>query len=179
MFIYLQIKSMHKFWLIILIIAFFISCETKRDSILKRIPVEQYEKFMALSHKEFDQTQGVGWRQFNDDPELQIHLISDYMAKNNTKKQILVWHLGQVYGMNDDHQNAIKQFEQCIYNDTTDNPYKKAWDYYAQGTIAFMDRDEAKLDLYIDSLQNYVETMNIEVLLRLKENFSEAYKNAY
>ena len=134
---------------------------------------------MRMSYEEFDQTPNQGWREFNDDFELQILLISDYIEKNNADQSSLRWHLGQINGMNNDYENAIENFEECFLEVKDDDPYQKAWNYYVAGTIAFMQKDQDKLEVFIDSLQNNDETMNIEVLFRLKDNFEKSYKDAY
>lgn len=163
---------------IFLIIVIAYSCESKRDTVLSRITNQQYEELMNMDINPFDQTQ-EGWRQFNEDPELQILLLSDYIEKNNSTKQSLKWHLGQVHGINNDHENAIKYFAQCFVDLKNNTPARRAWNYYVAGSIAFMENNEALLDTYVDSLQNNDETMNIEVLKRLKKNFGKPYKDAY
>ena len=132
-----------------------------------------------MTYQEFDQTPNDGWRQYNEDFDLQILLISDYIEKNNATQNSLRWHLGQINGMNNDYENAIISFKKCYLEVKDDDPYQKAWNYYVAGTTAFMEKDQAKLEVYIDSLQNNDETMNIEVLIRLKENFEKSYRDAY
>lgn len=156
-----------------------LGCQYQEDTIRQRISAEQYEELMSLSYQEFDQTMDSGWRQYHDDPELQLLLIADYIERNNAPQQSLRWHRGQLHGMLNEYDEAIRYFEQCIYDDTSDSALRKAWNYYVHGTIAFMQKDEKKLDRYIDSLENHTENMNIEVLLRLKENFDKPYAEAY
>jgi tetratricopeptide (TPR) repeat protein len=155
------------------------NCDSERSKVLERISAEEYKILMKADYKEFDQTQGAGWRQYHDDSDLQILLLTDYIKKNNAKEHSLTWHLGQIYGMNDDYETAIENFEKCLHESAKLDIYKVAWNYYVHGSIAFMQRDEQKLDLYIDSLENHSETMNLDVLIRLKEKFSRPYREAY
>lgn len=170
---------MQKVYILLAMISFLCACKSERETILERIPAEHYETLMSMSYDEFDQTPNGGWRQFYGDPELQILLISDYIDRNDARQQSLRWHLGQLHAMNDDYPSAISYFEQCIFKDTSASPLKKAWNYYVHGTIAFVTKEEEKLDAYIDSLQNNEDSMNLEVLMGLKDNFEKPYKEAY
>ncbi len=155
------------------------ACDTGRRSVINRIPREQYDELMHADIRTFDQTPGEGWRQFHDDPELQIRLIRDYMKKYPGSEAWLRWHLGQLYGISDDYRRAIALFERCSFDDSALSAHQIAWNHYVKGTIAFMRRDSVLLDRYIDSLQHHEVTMNIEVLERLRKNFDKAYKDAY
>jgi len=155
------------------------ACDTGRRSVLQRIPREQYDELMRSDLHTFDQTPEHGWRQFHDDPELQIRLIRDYMKKYPGSEAWLRWHLGQLYGVSDDYRRAISLFERCSFDYSELSDHQIAWNYYVQGTIAFMHRDSVLLDRYIDSLRHNDVTMNIEVLERLRKNFDKPYKDAY
>ena len=97
---------------------------------------------------------------------------------NENKESVgLIWHLGQLYAVNDQYHKAIKEMKKCYRDNSTDA--RKAWNYYVHGTIAFLKNDESELELYIDSLSSHTETMNIEVLIRLKANIDKPYKDAY
>jgi hypothetical protein len=154
-------------------------CSSHSDSVRKRISQGQYESLMKMDYQSFDQTMDDGWRQYHDDPELQIQLILDYIEQNEATEQSLKWHLGQLYGVIDRPDDAVDYFRQCIYTHSDLSVYQKAWNYYVKGSIAFMEKDKEGLNLYTDSLRNHDETMNIEVLERLQANFDKPYKEAY
>ena len=166
-------------FLYLFLILFLFACHPKEDSVLSKISLEEYESLMAMTEDEFDQTPNEGWRKYQGEFALQIKLIQDYLERNQSSNQTMVWHIGQLYGMLGEYDQAIPYFERCVRPVQDQDIYRIAWNYYVHGTIAFMRRDEARLDLYIDSLQNHDETMNIEVLMRLKNGFSKSYKEAY
>jgi len=164
---------------LLIILITIISCSAKKDSVISKISREEYDELMNSDYQSFDQTPDGGWRKYNEDVDLQIQLIQDYIKLNHAEEQSLRWHLGQLYGMNNNYDKAIEYFEQCIYTEPGDNVYRVAWNYYVNGTIAFMKRDKDALNLYADSLRNHDENMNIEVLERLQKNFDKTYKEAY
>ncbi len=170
---------MKKNLIALLILAITSACSSPKDEVLSKLPEGEYEKLMQMTYKEFDQTQNEGWRKYRDDHDLQVRLLHDYIEKNKAPEQSLRWHLGQIYGMKNDNDNAIKFFEQCYYDDVAESPGKRAWNYYVGGSIAFIKKDVATFDKYLDSLQNNDNQMNMNVMQRLKENFGKPYSQAY
>lgn len=165
--------------LISILFVILVNCTPQKEHPINRISKEEYDSLMLLEYEAFDQTSNGGWRRYSDDVELQIQLVQDYIQLHRSTQQSLRWHLGQLYGMNDDYESAIEQFEQCLSYNPEDDVYKAAWNYYVNATIAFMKRDRNLFNAYFDSLQNHNETMNIHVLIRLKENFDKSYREAY
>ena len=157
------------------------SCQPtkEQDPVLSRISEEQFEKLMAQDYNTFDQTMDDGWRQYHDDLELQIRLVEEYMARHPEQEDNLVFHLGQLHGMNGNYEKAIPLFRKKIMVGDSLHPIPQAMNYYIQGTIAFMERDSVTFDLNMDSLRNHSETMNLNVMERMRANFDKSYREAY
>ena len=74
------------------------------------------------------------------------------MEKNPAHQQNLRWHLGQLYGMTNDYDKAISNFEQCIRKNPDNDIYRTAWNYYVMGSIAFRNRYWFYKSLYDDNI---------------------------
>ncbi len=149
------------------------------DTSAQTISKAKRDSLMAMSLYDFDQTQ-KGWRQYKENIPLMIDLLTNYMAINKTKDEILTWHLGQLYATNNEYEKAIHEMIKTLRPlDGTQDELNRSWNYYVHGTIAFLKGEQDKLDLYIDSLVKSPVSMNSDVLLRLRSNIDKPYKKAY
>ena len=100
-------------------------------------------KTLELSFEKFDQDMKGGWRLLsNDGKYLQAaRLIERYLQGRNDltdfQRQILYFHAGQMFAMGDRPKMAISQFEKS--RKAKDDFMK--WNYYVNGTIAFLKGD--------------------------------------
>jgi hypothetical protein len=112
----------------------------------------QLDSYLKLDYKSFDQAlPDGGWRGLsNKGCELEaIKLVEIYHLHhlddlNESQAQILYWHAGQVYGMQNLNDLAISRFKKS-YNpkEKSDDPFK--WNSYVDATIAFFEHDLPKL----------------------------------
>lgn len=149
------------------------------SAVAQSISKAKRDSLMAMSLHDFDQTE-KGWRQYKNNVPLMIDLLTNYMAINETKDEILTWHLGQLYATNNEYEKAIQEMIKTLRPiDGTQDELNRSWNFYVMGTIAFLKNDKVSLTLYGDSLKNNPVTMNSEVLQRLLTGFGKLYKNAY
>lgn len=145
----------------------------------QRLPQAQFDKLMSMSLNDFDQTE-EGWRQYKENIPLMIHLVKNYIQRNNVNDATLNWHLGQLYALNNENEKAVVEMAKTLRPLSDEEvELNKSWNYYVLGTIAFLKNDSRTLSSYIDSLANNPITMNIEVLRRLQVNIGKSYKNSY
>ncbi|MDD2387214.1 MAG: hypothetical protein PHP52_10585 [Bacteroidales bacterium] len=90
------------------------------------------------------------------------------------------WHLGQLYAYKNDYTTAIFYLKKST--NLFDQLFDKQWRFYYKGTIAFLERDKAKLLKYHEKMQKqnsaYYEG-NANTLKSLYENFDKQYFEAY
>ena len=150
-----------------------VSYKNKLEAI---IGVEEYQRLMSLDLDGFDQS-SEGFRKYSDNYSLTQYLIPEYITVNSLsihEATNLHWHLGQIHAINDNYPDAIKEMELSRLEDSP-----VYWKCYVDGSIAFLERDKAKLEANIERLGQQAETMNIEVLYRLDENWESDYSSAY
>lgn len=119
----------------------------------------EYFRLMALPQNDFDQDMDGGWRAiaYEDGCEsVAGYLIEDYIVKYDiqphTDNDILFWHVGQMHAHADDYERAKIFFEQSYLPDTPPDEHEYEWALYAEGTIAFLDKDRPALEAAIDKL---------------------------
>ena len=86
------------------------------------------------------------------------------------------WHIGQMYAMANDYEKAI------FYMDKSAIGVKdEQWNWYYQGTIAFLKRDKQQLQKYARLLSkehSVYYKANADVLKKLLANFEKGYGEA-
>jgi len=108
-------------------------------------------------------------------------LILAYYQKNKktTNKQALLWHAGQCFAMAG--QNALaKKYMRKTYSSFFKwfgGEDGRTWYYYANGTVAFIDRDKKTLSAMIDQWdKRYAQDINYQALLELLKHWELTYK---
>tara|TARA_Y100001972_G_C7660001_1_gene332750 strand:- start:2615 stop:3088 length:474 start_codon:yes stop_codon:yes gene_type:complete len=138
------------------------------------ITSEELSAMMDLDYQLFDQTPGSGWRKYEGHPEVQIRLLTEYIARNAPANHTLLWHLGQRYAIVGDYHLAIYYFRQALLDEAGDS-FNHAWNLYVKGTIAFLTRDCSQLKAHISQLEKLPIKKHLEILYRLERNFHKPY----
>ena len=103
----------------------------------------------------------------------------DYLHNNESELegwQIggILWHIGQIYAIDNDYDNAIKFMGmKPVENSIEPN--------YQMGTIAFLKKDFDLLKQYYENLVEYDPTggSGRNILKRFLDNFDLSYKKTY
>ncbi len=151
------------------------SCIMGLKSFPSIITSEELSAMMDLDYQLFDQTPGSGWRKYEGHPEVQIRLLTEYIARNSPANYTLLWHLGQRYAVVGDYHLAIFYFRQAFL-DEAGGSFNHAWNLYVKGTIAFMTRDCTQLKAHISQLEKHPIKPNLKILYRLERNFHKPYR---
>lgn len=160
--------------------------------------IEDRESLLSLDQDAFDQDLDGGWRAISHKEGCEIEaadLIRDYRAENlGASMEILYWHEGQVRAGVGQYDEAIELF---LLSKTTDQP---DWNFYVDGTIAFLRNDREALDAAVAGLklvpkpdgwdefmatrvaqgQSFINwPMNLGVLEGFQNCFGQSYNEAY
>ena len=140
----------------------------------------QSSEFSKMTHREFDQTRD-GWRKFGDDHKASIKAIFQFTKEKgwgeNESDHVLLWHLFQLFAMENMNNKAIKLLR-CIIKSGNWN------DYYSRGTLAFMNSDADTLKKEIDAAiadEEYIKTAgnNIKILKHMLNGIGKKYSEVY
>ena len=119
----------------------------------------EYSRLMALPQNDFDQDMDGGWRAiaYKDGCEsVAGYLIEDYIEKYaiepHTNNNILFWHVGQMHANADNYERAKLFFSKSYQPGLPPEEHGYEWALYAEGTIAFLDKDRPALEEAIDKL---------------------------
>ncbi|WP_300532174.1 hypothetical protein [Maricaulis sp.] len=112
----------------------------------------EHARLMALDEDAFDQDMQGGWRAVaNQGPDCFIpaaELIQDYVAlhgaANLQRPGLAHWHAGQMFAMAGETERALPELR-LSYRPENDNEMNAMWNRYADGTIAFLERDRDAL----------------------------------
>lgn len=146
----------------------------RKAAIEKIVGAAEYNRLMGLSKYDFDQSAN-GFRQYSDNYELLRLLLPEYLAVNElseSQQSGLHWHLGQIHALNDNVEEAIAEMKQATYGPLF-------WKCYVEGSIAFLERDKAKLIESLELLKKQDNQMNIEFLEKFVKYFDRSYREAY
>ncbi len=135
---------------------------------------------LKRSVKDFDQTEGQGWRRLND---LGCHreaadLIQDYLGEKKVPQ--LLFHRGQMLAFAGQTRDAVSAFSDSLYSETVDTR-GFLWNDYVSGVIAFLNMDYSRFRLALKALRagdQKKNEKNIQVLRRLQYRFDSEYKTA-
>lgn len=119
----------------------------------------EHARLMALDEDAFDQDMEGGWRAVaNQGPDCFVtaaELIQDYVAlhgaENLEQPGLAHWHAGQLLAMAGETERALPELR-LSYKPASDNPMDAMWNHYADGTIAFLERDREALIAARDAL---------------------------
>jgi hypothetical protein len=109
------------------------------------------DRLLSLDQKAFDQDLEGGWRALANDPRCWIaaaDLLRDYRQLHQSTASILFWHEGQLRANAGQTAAAIALFEQSRAKE----PDPFGWNFYVDGTIAFLRHDRAGLQAARDKL---------------------------
>jgi hypothetical protein len=109
------------------------------------------DRLLSLDQNAFDQDLEGGWRKLADDPRCWIaaaDLLRDYREAHHSTASILFWHEGQLRANAGQTDAAITLFEQSRAKEA--DPF--GWNFYVDGTIAFLRHDRARLQAARDKL---------------------------
>jgi len=123
------------------------------------------------------------WRKLSvagqDEDAGQLILAYYHQNKKIANKQALFWHAGQCFAMAGENELAKK------YMRKTYSPFFKwfggeegrTWYYYANGTVAFIERDKKTLSAMIDQWdKRYAQDINYQALVELLKHWDVTYK---
>jgi hypothetical protein len=162
-----------------MITAFIVSCvhaQTYKPEIITYIGEKEYAVQMKLSLDDFDQSD-QGFRKYSANYELICLLIPEYIEVNDLsgfEAGNLHWHLGQMHAFHDNVEEAITEMELSYLEGMP-----IFWKCYVDGSVAFLQRDKAKLLSAFELLKKQDNQMNLDVLERLIANYEESYWEAY
>lgn len=112
------------------------------------ITEQAFADILALPFKEFDQTEGSGWRPYYEQACYSIasRLLTEYLTRNPKLGQqynVLPLHAGQLLAMHGDYQRAIVYLKTSYLNksDGGDTPSFIDTNAFIDSHIAFLDRD--------------------------------------
>lgn len=150
-----------------LILLLFASCTSKNQLVEQGKNtagscVEKPEKLLALDQQAFDQTPGEGWRSIADKEGCKLaaaDLIREYRERAVEQESdqgritdpgrfdILFWHEGQLRAIAGMTEEAIPLFRRGFSDHSS-----PSWIYYAEATIAFLERNREGIETARDSL---------------------------
>lgn len=153
-----------------------------------KLPLSEEVLMLSMTYENFDQADN-GWRKYAKVGcyhEMAI-LIDKYLDQNKdtlNKWQTIgvTWHAGQLYAFSNEYTIAKIRFTQSIDpNEPANTPL--LWNDYVNATIAFIDKDMAKLQLYRDKIANGPtingKKANLNVVESLVNYFGQPYSVAY
>lgn len=116
-------------------------------------------RLLALDEEAFDQDMDGGWRAvaapgpacFTPAAELILAYVEQHGEAALERPTLAYWHAGQMFAMAGETERALTEFRRS-YQDATDNEMAGMWNRYADGTIAFLERDREALIAARDAL---------------------------
>jgi hypothetical protein len=147
--------------------------------------IQDFENLFKLDYDSFDQdVPSGGWRGIED--EFQAAMIVDayhlqyFEELNLTQHRMLYWHAGQCYALEGVTKLAVDRFKKGIMTEEQAD-YKARWNAYAEGTIAFLEKDLEKLKIARDELKR-VDPDNdgtLVILNNMIAGFGKSYSEVY
>ena len=110
------------------------------------------EDMLALPQDVFDQDAEQGWRKLSLEgcDAAAAEIIADYRRLNSVNDYLLFWHEGQLRAEIGETEAAVRLFQ--LSRRAEVNILDKAWNLYADGSIAFLERDLSGLQAARDAL---------------------------
>jgi len=130
--------------------------------------------FLNMTPFEFDQSEN-GWRSLENENDI-FFIIDLYLKKhpNNELSNIMFFHQGQSYAVNNDYKNAIINMEKSLENNDKD------WNSYVILTIYFLKQN---FKLFIDNYKKLYKNIsfdnNKKIINNMKQNFNLSYIDVY
>ena len=192
-----KIKKLVVIWMLLLPITACAQTQAKNDprnvaasstnSESCKISDAEREALMNLDYDSFDQSlPNGGWRKYQQCPLLTRELLDAYTARHASTLQkqqwdVLVWHSGQISAIAGDYADAISKMEKT-YKDAEKPTDAFLWNPYAKATIAFLEKDKAKLVSEREALAkgagpfNQLNLRHVDAFIRC---FDASYEVAY
>ena len=149
-------------------------CETLYDEHLKTD--------LHLSYREFDQTEGKGFRVLagRGCASEAGDLIERYVATTGAKENSLLWHLAQMRAEHHNYPEAIRYARQVITRSEDFEKEPLRWNDYVLAVIAFLERDKAQLIEHRDKIASakpsfFGNELNLKLVDSLVRNFDKDY----
>lgn len=150
---------------------------------------EEYKKHLetdlSLSYEEFDQTLGKGMRPLANAgcAKEAADLILVYIEKNKDTHLSLVWHVAQQRALQGAYADAIEYAKKSLLEKEDFSTQPLRWNDYVLATIAFMEKDRAKLAYHRDRVALGKDlfsgnALNLKLLDKLLNNIDLSYKDA-
>jgi len=120
------------------------------------------EALLKLDYRSFDQDTQGGWRALAGkgcDREA-ADLIRDWRLQHNDNRDILLWHEGQSRAFDGDYEAAASLFEQS----RKPAEDRIGWNFYVDGSVAFLRGDMAKLQAARASLAQIPKPLDWDVM---------------
>lgn len=148
----------------------------------------QEERLLQMPYQDFDQTQ-KGWRAYANIgcfPEMGM-LIDRYLERNKKEldhwqKIAITWHAGQMFAFHNDYLTAKLRFHRALDDNEMENP-PLLWNDYVFATLAFLDKDRAKLEEHREKIAKGPilngKKPNLDVVDNLIRYFDQPYSIAY
>ena len=144
------------------------------------------QSFLKLSFEQFDQDMNGGWRisaQEGKYPEA-AKMIEAYLSKGPNLKskdrRMLHFHAGQMLAMGDKPKEAIEHFKKSTQ--PNENDFMR-WNAYVEGTIAFLEKDKARLEAAREEVSKAQVPLsfnkNLVVLDLLIKSSDSSYKKIF
>ena len=148
-----------------------------------QISIQDREALLNLDYNSFDQSlPDGGWRKYQLCPLLTRELLDDYITKHQATLQkqewdVLVWHSGQISAMAGDYTDAISKMKKTF------KPMEKPtdaflWNPYAKASIAFLEKDKARLLAERKKLTRGLSPFN-RLNLRHVDAFIRCFESSY
>ena len=184
--------------LLLVVLSFIFPSAHAADNKYPQKCVVNYNQMLNLSPREFDQNWEKGWVKLADMDgckEAAANLIALYYSQRDLPEgaqKTLMFHEAQLRAEIEQYDLALRLFPK-----TKQDSSSIGWNYYVDGTIAFLEKDRASLENSIKQLAsipkpeslkpldadgNPVEIEwppNLNVLERFKKCFNESYLEAY
>ena len=141
---------------------------------------------LTLPFAEFDQNDAAGWRALSAagcESEAAV-LIEQYIAAQERPHPVLTWHRAQMLAMAGDYGTAIQVARLTLRPEDGKAKSEFRWNDYVHATIAFLQGDQASLELFRERLAVATATFpinrpNLVSVDRLQSCFGQPYKAAY
>lgn len=170
-------EHLNKGWMLILL-SFLIS-----GTLLAQPLPESFSRYYTYPQAAFD-ADSCCWRQMSQSKAyLQAAtLISGYLKHGEVvNRHALCWHAGQLYALAQQDQLAKKYMRKTysVWYAWLGGMDGKTWYYYAKGTVAFLDGNQARLQIMIRRWEKrYPTDKNYVTLVSLSDHMGEPYSSA-
>lgn len=146
---------------------------------------------LSLPYRQFDQTQGSGWRALADRQQFQegATLIQDYLSMHPElslkEKAVLHFHVAQLLAVAGHESEALAHLEQTAIPDNSSEfpPVAARWNDFVAATRAFLLRDHSQLmaarGRMVDGPSTPTDLAFLKGVDVLVSQYGESYRDIY